>query len=120
MVTSPSYLLLSLVAAATVGGCRQSLPENGVLATRIERQVVASHPDVRLERYARFYAHGPNASIQAVYVYANVGYEPMYGRSGQTVWTTPAELPVISDGGCTVLNIEYDAVADALRSVRCN
>jgi len=119
-VASPKHILSFLAALIALGACRQALPSNDAVAARIERKVLSRHPDVHLERYARFYAHGPNASVQAVYVHANVGYEPIVGRSGETVWTTPDALPVIYDGGCSVLVIEYDAAADALQSFRCS
>jgi hypothetical protein len=105
-------LLLLMVMAG--GSCQQSLPDNGALAARIERQVQAAHPHLDFTRYARFYAHAPNSAVEAIYVDAQIR-----GRPGETRWTAQSDLPNIEDAGCGVVMIEYDAAKDVLRSSRC-
>lgn len=114
------HALLSLAALIALAACGQSLPDDHVLAEAIERKVLSRRPELHLERYARFYAHGPRASVHGVYVFSNVGLQPIVGRAGETVWTTLDALPVISDGGCGVLILDYDAAADELRSFNCS
>jgi hypothetical protein len=117
VAAAPSLIFLALIA---LGAWWRILPADDILAARIERQVLSRRPDLGLDRYARFYAHGAHGSVWGVYVHSNVGYQPIVGRAGETVWTAPTDLPVISDGGCGVLILDYDAIADALRSFACS
>lgn len=111
----------SLFALVTLtSGCSRSNNADRVLATDIERQVATAHPDIAIERFARFYAHEQNGSVQAVYLFANEGYVPIAGKAGTSRWTTVDDLPVVYDGGCTVLNIRYDARNRKLLWVECN
>jgi hypothetical protein len=112
-----SMIFLAIFA---LGAWQRSLPADDVLAARIDRKVMSRRPGLSLDRYARFYAHSAGGSVSGVYVFSNVGYQPIVGRAGETVWTRPTDLPVISDGGCGVLLLDYDAIADVLRSLECS
>lgn len=109
----PSRLCLAVLIAAC--GYQPSLPDNNSLGARIERHVQSAHPQLRLDRYARFYAHTPDATVRAIYVDARI-----VGQPGESVWTLENELPLVSDAGCGVVMIEYDAANDAVRSSRCD
>lgn len=106
--------VVAVSACAPVGAGKQAV------AREIERQVRSRHPDVPLERFARFYSFASDTVVRGVYVFANEGYEPIVGQVGEVKWTTLAGLPAISDGGCTVLNVEYDTAIGQLRTVECN
>lgn len=105
---------LAIAMALVPGGCQQSRPSDSRLAERIERHVEVAHPSLNLKEYARFYAHGPDRTVYAIYVDARID-----GRSGETRWASQEELPIINDAGCGVVTTEYDVASDTLRSSRC-
>ena len=111
--------LVALTALAG-GGRGSTAPTDFALANEIERQVGATRPDIPLQRYARFYARVDDETVAGVYAYANEGYEPIAGRAGEIVWTSREALPVIHDGGCTVLSINFDVRTNRLTRLECN
>ena len=112
-------LLIVAGMCALALGCTRATPD-GVTSTEIERQFAAAHPDVPLDRVARFYARERDGSIRAIYLFANEGYDPIEGKAGQSTWTSPDDLPLVFDGGCSVINVNYDPVNRKLKSVYCN
>jgi hypothetical protein len=114
---SPAPLLILLGLAAA---CTPIADRDKALAAEIERQVAAAHPSLPMKRFARFYAHETDGSIRAVYLYANEGSEPILGKAGSVIWTTPDKLPVVYDGGCSVVTVTYDPGPKKLTGARCN
>ncbi len=100
-------------------GCGQR-GQNEALADEIERQVVATHPEVALERFARFYALETDGSVTGIYLFANEGHNPARGTVGERRWAAPGELPLVYDGGCALLTLKYDVRRRRLNSVECN
>jgi hypothetical protein len=90
------------------------------IAAKIELLVVASHPDLSLKRFARFYAREGDSSITGIYLFANEGQQPIEGKAGEVTWTTPDKLPAVEDGGCSVVTVKYDLRHDRLTGVECN
>jgi hypothetical protein len=109
--------LLTVIAA----GCAPSAPTNEAVAGEIERQVQAAYPGLPLDRYARFYARLDNGTVEGVFSYAGEeGYEISGSRAGEVLWTNRDDLPIIHDGGCTVISITFDARAKELIHAYCN
>ena len=110
-----------IVFAASIfilaGGCGRT-ERDSVIATEIERQVTAMRPDVKPHHYARFYAHDVLGSVRSIWVVPE-GYSPLFGRPGTTSWVAVADLPVINDGGCTVIEISYISLTNEVWSVEC-
>jgi len=114
------WLAVSAATAIAFGACSDSVPDDRALAAEIEGMVVSAHRDLNLDSYARIYAHLADGSVTGLYLFANKGMEPMAGHRGQVEWTTPEAIPVVNDGGCTVITVFYDVHAHRLSSVRCN
>ncbi len=112
--------LLAFLFLAAAPGAAPVPPGDDEIAAQVESAVLARHRDIPLQRYARFYAHLPDGRVRAVYVFSNEGYPSTAGTPGEREWVDVARLPEIADGGCTVLNLEYDVRAGRLRSLDCN
>lgn len=110
---------------AIIGAC-QNEPD-AAISTRIEANFVAKHSDVDLYKFARFYVHNNYGSVSALYIFKNSSdrYWTENNRSfpiqpGKVYWVERSELPNVMDGGCTVINVSYNTITDALVSVECN
>lgn len=93
---------------------------DNVLSTAIEAQVIATHPEVELDRYARFYFHENEDYVIGTYLFANEASEPLEGRAGETYWVAPSDVPMVMDGGCSVFNVRYHLLTETLVSAFCN
>jgi hypothetical protein len=116
----PLRAMTSLALIGSLIACASGDRDHDDLAADIERQVVAAHPDVHLERFARFYAHDGEGSVTAIYLFANEGHEPIIGKVGERRWTAREKLPLVNDGGCWVINVKYNVPRHQLVSVECN
>ncbi len=89
-------------------------PPSKAEVAAIERSVVLPHGAEPLENYSRHYASvGDKAHrvIRGIY---------LLGDGTGVVVTTAEKLPVLFDGGCSVITVEYDAVSTAFLEVSCN
>jgi hypothetical protein len=107
-------------ACALIAACDFSKSSDSVLASKIERQAIAAHPDFDVARYARFYSHGNAGFVSGIYLFANEGYEPYYGKTGHSYWVSSSDLPIVDDGGCSVINVNYNSLTKTLISFTCN
>jgi hypothetical protein len=74
-----------------------------------------------LNRYARFYSKLENGTVEGVYSWAGEqGFEISGRRAGEVLWTRREDLPVIHDGGCTVISIGFDVKTKQLTRMECN
>jgi hypothetical protein len=80
----------------------------------IERSVVLPPGAEPVRAFARYYA-GVNRNghriIRGIYV---------LGEDARIVMTNEEKLPMILDGGCGVVTVEYDVSAGAFLMVSCN
>lgn len=99
---------------------------------------------MRLSSYARYYAFEDDGLVKGIYV---PGYHapnphdtceelladfttravpcpPEIGGNrllaGQRAWVERTKLPLVLDGGCSVVTVIYDPKADRVESVTCN
>ena len=111
----------------------------------VERQVRLPTGAVALERYARAYAFGPNDRVAAYYFLPderrdvsdcrgaqaggalNAGQialicpPPIGMEPGERRWcATERHLPVVYDGGCSYIEVEFDMRRDSIVRVECN
>lgn len=115
------WTVVAIVGLTVFGAaCQQGDVTNKALSSKIEKQLVAKHSDIDLQRFARFYAHENSVSVSAVYLFANSGYEPMEGEAGKVYWVSSKDMPEVMDGGCSVINLSYNKITDTLVSVFCN
>ena len=118
--------------------------ERDRLIDRIEGRVKLPDGARRLSSYARYYAIEDGGLVKGIYV---PGYQrpdphdtceelladfttrtvpcpPEMDENrllaGQRAWVEPMKLPLIADGGCSVVTVIYDPKADRVRSATCN
>jgi len=103
-----SALLPSRSGAETVA------PPSKAEVEAIERSVVLPREAEELEKYSRHFASVGDTThrvIRGIYFLGD----------GPGVFITAAEqLPVVFDGGCNVITVEYDALSGSLLEVSCN
>ncbi len=105
--------------AAAEGTSRRepARPDRRAIMNAIERQVVLPPGAQPLDLYARFYADGPGGEVTGVYV----GLPPPEWPHGTRQWVRSIDdLPMIDDGGCSVIGLVYDPLKRTLRDVGCN
>lgn len=80
----------------------------------IEKSVVLPDEAEPLLKYARHYAsldEGTHRIIRGIYI---------LGDEAGVFIATAEELPVVFDGGCSVVTVEYDVSSASFRVVSCN
>lgn len=80
----------------------------------IERSVVLPHGAEPVEAFVRYYAavsRNGHRIIRGIYV---------LGEEARIVMTTAERLPMVLDGGCGVVTVEFDASARAFLETSCN
>lgn len=83
------------------------------LMDKIEAKVTLPPGSNPLAAYSRFYAwvDGTHAKVHAIYV-----SDTSPGRK----WTTTDSLPVVLDGGCSIIELNYGVASDRVEWVVCN
>lgn len=133
--------MVALSFAAT--GCGPAAIEDDVL-TRIEEEIELPEGAAPLDIYSRYYAHGDQGAILAVYVIHPEGYServieacsaiedgpfpcPVNGGplrladAGKRVWVDNViDLPGMSGGGCAQINVEFHPGTNTFATVECN
>ena len=111
-----SLYLFAGVLTATIcaAGAQSSVaaPTQAEIRT-LEASVVLPPGASPLSKYNRHYAvvvQGSIRHILGVYI----------GDGGKLYVTTPEKLPRVLDGGCGVVNVEYDVTTNRFLSVTCN
>jgi hypothetical protein len=130
-------LLLPFVLLASGPAANQSKLEN--LMDQIESTIRLPNGAELLGRYARYYAFDDKGDVVGVYLI--LGDDPSvckdgdgrtgdqcyildWGgkdvRAGERVWVPTGKLPVVIDGGCTVVSIHFNRAKKSFDEVRCN
>lgn len=138
--------LLVIASLYLLVGCTTSAQrERDKLADRIEAQVKLPAGAGRLEDYARYYAFDQRGFVVGLYApgyaapnpsdtcekvlqdlttrvvpcAAQTGSDRL--RTGQRRWVAKSEqLPMIMDGGCSVVTIIYDPKRNVIKDTYCN
>ena len=100
-------------------GVRVDLPavDRSALAAEIERVVVMPERAHAIDAYDRNYALTGVGTVVGRYQIASARQTP----AGQRRWfDDPADIPIIFDGGCSQVNIEYDLTSRKVVTVSCN
>lgn len=101
-------------------GCSNSEVADSEIAKVIELRLLKTHRDIELERFARFYSHVDSNHVEATFLFANAGYQPIVGQAGHAHWVSPDQVPRVMDGGCSVINIRYHVPSKTIVSMFCN
>lgn len=136
-----------VVIGLVLGSCSSPAErEHNRLMDQIEAQVRLPTGARRLQEYARYYAYGDHADVIGEYVIpmddsprpvevcedlsANFTSRKVPCQSFKTDWAMPAgerrwvpdqrHLPVVDDGGCAVVTVEFDRTKSAITGVACN
>lgn len=139
----PALSALFLVGSM-LAGCSEVSSEREKLAGKIERSVVLPANARALEDYARYYAKNADGSVSAVYVVHGEGHREAVARAcrkiddapfpcpvaggelrlveaGESMWVDEAiDLPGMSGGGCSHVDISYQPREGAFARVECN
>ena len=102
-----------LVALLLLAACVHDVRSDDRLARSIEASVTLPASAFALTSYRRYYAwvDGKRDTVEAV-----------YDRSGppKRLWLPHDELPIILDGGCSVVHFNYEVVSRTVHELRCN
>lgn len=137
---------LLIASLSLLGGCTTSAQrERDKLADRIEARVKLPLGAARLEDYAHYYGFDQRGFVVGLYApgyaapnpsdtcekvledlttrvvpcAAQTGKDRL--RTGERRWVEKSEqLPMIMDGGCSVVTIIYDPKRDVIKDAYCN
>lgn len=119
---------IALVSMALLVACDQAEPvtqsspkpeAHVALTARIEAAVATILPDITVRQYARHYIETADGHILGVYVRKCSKGTPICAEA-KPVWTSKEQFPTVLDGGCDVINVEYDPEADTVLTAACN
>ena len=96
-----------------VGGCTHTLSREDALMRTMESQITLPDGAAPLRRYRRYYAWANNEYHTVVAIYV------LGGKSGR-LWLSENDMPIVLDGGCTVVNFTYYPESKRISSPECN
>ena len=102
-----------LLTAILLGGCAHSLSSEDGLMKAIEDSVSLPREAAPLGRYRRHYAWVKDDRDTVMAVYA-LGGQP------KRLWLPGDEMPIVLDGGCTVVTFRYHLKSKLISDLRCN
>lgn len=102
------YVSLMLVSA-----CAHSSDDSNQIMKKIEAKLIMPVGAESIETYRRYYSwtDEQQTSVQAVYE---------HGGKPARLWLPSNEMPIILDGGCSVVTFTYDLPTDKVKNVACN
>ena|SRR5215212_8111119 len=107
-------LRLVLFGLLMLTGCVADYADDNDRRMRmIERSITLPPGAAPVAKYRRYYAWSRDDAgiVDAVYV---LGGEP------DNFWFPADDMPIVLDGGCTVISIEFSIATGEAISVRCN
>lgn len=113
--------LLIFLACSLVACSSESERRHDLLMQQVEERVQLPKGAEKLERYARYYATDGNR-IVATYITLVDSENRYYDLPvGQRRWVDDhRNMPAISDGGCSIVNVLYDPKATSSPEAFCN
>lgn len=102
-----------LLTAILLGGCAHSLSNEDGLMKSIEGSVSLPKEAAPLGRYRRHYAWAKDDRDTVMAVYA-------LGGKPRRLWLPEDEMPIVLDGGCTVVTFRYHLKSKLISDLRCN
>ncbi|RZZ88322.1 hypothetical protein [Pseudoxanthomonas winnipegensis] len=106
-------LLAALLMSACTGPGAQHLDDAQLVKT-LEQQVRLPKDASPLSDYTRYYTLTADGMLVGVYV------KDFDGGDRQAHLVSKREMPLILDGGCSVINVRYDPDANKVLRVFCN
>jgi hypothetical protein len=102
-----------LLTAILLGGCAHSLRNEDYLMKSIESSVSLPKEAAPLRRYRRHYAWVKDDYDAVMAVYA-LGGQP------KRLWLPNDEMPIVLDGGCSVVTFRYHLKTKLISELTCN
>jgi len=117
------------------------------LMQEIETRIELPSDAESIDKYVRFYAFGSEGKVLGRYVLPRVAKSdpsavcqevgpkgtstelpcppqaawPKQGRAGERLWvSSPREFPMMLDGGCARINVQYDIASQKVERASCN
>jgi hypothetical protein len=115
-----SAIFVGAAASMLLISCNALTEDDVAIARKIEMQVTNRVPDMDLKNQARFYAHSKAGRVFAIYIYGADAETAMVGIPGTSSWVTEQNLPVVNDGGCSVVHIVFDTKKQKIEELYCN
>ena len=114
LALTASLLLLAACSSAAESQQREAMKQ-------IEERIQLPAGAEKLESYARYYAMD-GSRIVGTYITEVDRQNPHYDLpAGQHRWLDDRHnLPAISDGGCSVVNVLYDPATQKVEQASCN
>ena len=114
--------LIFTPALLVIGACSSAAEKkHGQLIAQIEQRVQLPAGAERLARYARYYAINGNRVVATYTTFVDPQVEHVSLATGHTRWIDDyRRMPLISDGGCSVVNVLYDPSKQKVEHVFCN
>ena len=114
-------LLASLIAILIVACSKNAEAPHKSTMDTVERQVQLPIGAAPLDEYARYYAVDGN-EIVAIYISLVDPTNPYYNlQRGQRRWLADhRKLPLINDGGCSVISFRYNPTTGKTDIPLCN
>ena len=133
-----TLIVLVILCVSACGGPEER--KQASIMNEIERQVTLPEGALAIEKYARYYSDkgGKVVAVYTIPYHADLTAtceeltENLSSRSvecppeaqqlsaGERQWVSFNELPGISDGGCTVVNVLFNPATHKVENVQCN
>jgi hypothetical protein len=108
-----------LLVASLLCACRTTPDKGDVMAAEIERQVAVKLKGIRYDQYARYYAASAKDEILAVFLFSGDTKDIFERPGGKRYWVQEDQLPKVTDGGCSVINVTYNIKIGRVREASC-
>ena len=106
--------LLPLIAFASMFLLAASDRETAIM-DEVEDAVRLPQAAQPLDSYVRKYTYLGDGTVIGIYVLASMGVD----KPGKT-WVEQKDLPLLADGGCSVVTVFYDPKTRRAPEARCN
>ena len=114
LAVTPALLVLAACSSAAERQQRQ-------IMRQIEQKVQLPAGAAKLEKYARYYAMDGSRVVGTYITFVDPRNDYYNLPTGQARWINDhRNLPGISDGGCSVVNVLYDPKTQKVEEVSCN
>ncbi|WP_428630361.1 hypothetical protein [Sphingopyxis sp.] len=117
------WILLFFCGA--LSSCTTPISREERLMDAIDREVRLPATARAIDEYARYYSHGAEGQVVAVFLLPLTPRETVTMdremAAGKRRWMAKeADLPWISDGLCDQITVRYEIASERFLSVRCN
>jgi hypothetical protein len=105
-----------------MAACSAEEPKHTRLMDQIESKVRMPAGSGPVSRYARYYAFDTKGGVSALYTtHVDPQWKSLDLPVGQRRWlSNEAHLPAISEGGCSVVEVQFNSASEQVERVECH